>query len=123
MDEDLRLFIKIAIPSVWALEVLLLLRRNRERDWTAAAVTRELRSHETLVVGVLNSLVGVGLVVERDDGYAYAPAGRALDDLATRLEQAYRERPVRVINAIHTTGVDSLQRLADAFRFKGKRDR
>ena len=34
MDRDLKEFIRGAIESVWALEVLLLLRRNPDLGWT-----------------------------------------------------------------------------------------
>jgi predicted MarR family transcription regulator len=103
---------------VWALELLLLMRRHADRDWAAEDLVRELRASTTLVGDNLGRLQRAGLVVATDDGrYRFSPAAPPLAVLCAELEDAYRQRPVQVINAI-AAPPDKLQTLADAFRFK-----
>ena len=118
LDEDLLSFIQGSIPSVWALEVLLLLRRTADRSWNAAELALELRANERLVGDQLASLQTAGLVA-CDGGCRYQPAAPALDALCGRLETAYRERSGQVIKAIMAGPNDKLQIFADAFRFRG----
>lgn len=118
LDEDLLSLIQGSIPSVWALEVLLLLRRTADRSWNAAELALELRANERLVGEQLASLETAGLVA-CDGECRYAPAAPALDALCGRLETAYRERSGQVIKAIMAGPNDKLQIFADAFRFRG----
>jgi len=117
LDPDLLTFIQGSIRSVWSLEVLLLLRRDRDRTWSAEAVARELRANERLVSDQLPALQTAGLVSCDEDGCTYA-APPALDGLCERLEAAYRERPGQVIKAITAGPNDKIQIFADAFRFR-----
>jgi len=100
MDEDLRQFIRTAIGSVWALEILLLLRARRDRAWTTDTLAQELRSNPSLVVQVFAELEAAGLVAAGEDGYVYHPASEVLERLCARLEKRYRVSPVTVVNAI-----------------------
>lgn len=105
---------------MWALELLLLLRRDRERCWAAAELVAELRASQMLVSDNLARLERASLAVEDDNGcWRYAPAAPVLDELCGDLETAYRERPVAVVNMIAKPG-GSLQSLADAFKFRGE---
>jgi predicted transcriptional regulator len=105
--------------SVWAVELLLLLRRDPERCWPPEALVAELRASTNLVQDNLKRLETSGLVVCDDDGcWRYAAAGPVLDELAGRLEAAYRERPVAIINLI-ARPPDPIQGLADAFKWRG----
>lgn len=96
------------------------MRRDGDRWWSAEALVAELRASNALVVRVLDDFERTGLIVAEPDGrYHYAPAAQVLRDLCDRLEAAYRERPVAVINMI-SAPADRLQALADAFRLKGE---
>ena len=119
MDGDILDFIRAAVGSVWALELLLFVRARPERGWTEAELARELRSNERLAAESLLIFEAAGLLTPSPDGYFYAPASPDLDMLAGRLVEAYHERPVAVINAIVSSRSDSLRNFADAFRFKG----
>ena len=61
-------------------------------------------------------------MIGQEGGVIYAPASDMLEDLSGRLEAAYRERPVAVVNAIVSSRGDALQSFANAFRFKGDTD-
>lgn len=116
---ELAAFVREHVRSVWAVELLLLLRRDRERRWAAADLVRELRASTPLVNDNLQRFERSGLAVREDgDLWRYAPAAPVLDQLAERLEAAYRERPVTVINLI-AAPPDPVQGLADAFKFRG----
>lgn len=111
-------FIREHIGSVWALELLLLMRRDPGREWAADDLVAELRASTALVADNLGRLQRAGLVIATDSGrFRFAPAAPALEALCAELESAYRQRPVQVINAI-AAPPDKLQALADAFRFK-----
>ena len=116
---ELAAFVREHVRSVWAVELLLLLRRDPERGWAPADLVRELRASTLLVNDNLQRFERSGLAVrEEGDQWRDAPAAPVLDELAGRLEAAYRERPITVINLI-ATPPDPVQGLADAFKFRG----
>ncbi|MFI4963761.1 MAG: hypothetical protein ACHP9T_00200 [Caulobacterales bacterium] len=118
-EDELPAFIRGHLGSVWALEILLLLRRDSRRAWSVGELVQELRASTALVSTNLAKFEASGLVLA-DDGrrYRYAPASSLMRDLCDAVDLAYRERPVAIINLI-SAPEDRLQRLADAFRFKG----
>ena len=117
-DSDLTGFVREHFRSVWTVELLMLLRRDPARCWTPAELVAELRASTSLVADNLQRLEVSGLVAPEADCFRYAPASAVLEALCARLEAAYRERPVAIINMI-ARPVDPLQSLADAFKFKG----
>jgi hypothetical protein len=118
-DPELSAFVREHLRSVWAVELLLLLRRDPAHCWRSEILVAELRASTNLVRDVLAGFERSGLAVCDDAGcWRYAPAAQALDELAARLEQAYRERPVAIINLIASRG-DPIQGLADAFKWRG----
>ena len=119
-NQDLLEFVREHVRSVWGLELLLLLKRDADRCWPAPDLVRELRASTMLVNDNLHRFERSGLVVRDDEAcYRYAPAGAVLSELCDRLEAAYRERPVAVINMI-AAPPNPLQSLADAFKFRGE---
>lgn len=118
-DPELAAFAREHMRSVWAVELLLLLRRDAERRWAPDELVRELRASTNLVRDNLAAFQTSGLAVEDDAGcWRYAPAVPVLGHLADRLEAAYRERPVAIINLI-AAPPDPIQGLADAFKWRG----
>ncbi|MEO8113225.1 MAG: hypothetical protein ABI655_02510 [Phenylobacterium sp.] len=120
-DLDLLAFIRRSIPSVWALDVLLFVRRPPLRSWSAGELVGQLRASDAVIIGVLDGFQREGLVAKSEDGrFRFAPAAELLEELTVALAEAYAERPVAVINAIVSTDV-KLQALADAFRLNPPR--
>ncbi|HVB90295.1 MAG TPA: hypothetical protein VND97_08855 [Beijerinckiaceae bacterium] len=119
MTPELLDFIKGSIRSVWALELLLLMRNDRDKVWTHNTAAREQRSNPNLTAELLAGFEAAGLIVRKNEGYVYAPASPLLEDLCEQLERTYRERPVAVINAIVAPRTDAVRKFADAFRFRG----
>jgi hypothetical protein len=119
IEAELLDFIRSSIRSVWALELLLLMRQQSQRAWSATELVRESRSSDFVVSDSLSTLQAAGLVAAEGEGvHRYAPASPQLDRLVQQLEQVYRERPVAVTKAIFSSPNDKLQNFADAFRLK-----
>ena len=118
-SEDLRRFIRSSVRSIWALELLLLLRRRADKAWTVDALTGELRSRDKLVAEILAEFVQRGLVAaENSNTFRYKPASDVLDNLVSELENAYSERRIALIQEIVAAPNEKIQTLADAFRLK-----
>ena len=117
-ESEIVSFVREHVRSVWALELLLLLRRDPARCWTPAELVGELRASTTLVADNLTRFEASGLVASEDGCFRFAPASAMVETLCAELEAAYRQRPVAVINMI-ARPPGPLQSLADAFRFKG----
>ena len=120
-DEDVLRFIAASFPSVWALEVLLALRRER-RPWTRDELVATLRASELVVSKTLDALVAAGLASVDDDGAIYLPANRQTDACIERVEQLYRTRPNAVRRTIISTSTSSATAFANAFRLRRDKD-
>lgn len=118
LSEDVLRFIRTTIRSVWALELLLLLRRDPARAWTVKALIRELRGSAGIVAGAMTELEAAGLVAAADGAFRYQPASPELDALVAATAAAYTEYPVAVTQAIFTAPSDKIRLFADAFRIK-----
>jgi hypothetical protein len=117
-DPEVKTFVLDNVRSVWALELLLLLRRGRERAWTAKELTRRFPTTVSLVDSVLEQFRLFGLVRRDSAGARYEPAADFLDELCHKLEAAYRERPAAVRSLIGKQP-DYVRSLAAAFRIIG----
>jgi DNA-binding IclR family transcriptional regulator len=117
-DDDVLAELHRVIKSVWALELLILLRRG-SRAWRQDELVRELRSSDVAVGDALAGLQASGLVAaDREGGYRYEPASPELDRLCGRIEALYAAKPLAVARAIMTAPNDKLRIFADAFRLK-----
>lgn len=92
--------------------------KRRPKVWSVGDLVLELRANTKLVEGVLDHFETVGLVVRDDSGFVYQPASSVLARCCDRLEQAYAERPVAMVNLIVASSPGRVQSFADAFRLK-----
>ena len=122
LPDDIRRFIAGNVSSVAQLEVLLLLRDDREREWTADEVSRALYAAAGGMAGQLNDLVSKGLAYVThapDTRFRYRPKpDDELDMVVGRLVNLYKERRVAVISLIYAEPVDNARSFADAFRIR-----
>jgi DNA-binding IclR family transcriptional regulator len=120
-EDDVLAFVQKSVKSVWALELLLLLRREKQRSWRPDDLVRELRSSQAAVGGALDGLRSAGFV-DADAGelYRYAPASPELDEMAGSIEAVYAAKPMAVAKAIMSAPNDKLRIFADAFKLKDK---
>jgi hypothetical protein len=123
LPEEVRLLIRSSIPTMDALEILILLVRSRDQYWTAEAIVGELRHDPDAGPAVARclALFGAGGLLAQGDGSSvvYRPATPELAASVASLVQAYNERPVTLIRTLYAIA-DSrkIQAFADAFRIR-----
>ena len=120
---DLRDFIASCFDSVGAIEVLLLLRSDRSRKWTAEEVSRELRSNLTHNERQLERLRELGLLEVEDEGppraYVFGPRSAKMESLVNEMAVQFAVRRVTVINIIYESKLsDKIQVFSDAFKLR-----
>jgi DNA-binding transcriptional ArsR family regulator len=116
---DVTRFIRSTFRSVWALEMLCLLRKHADRDWAEAELVAALRASDLIVSQNLAALTAAGLVTVRSDGQVrYQPATPALDGLVLASEALYARSPDAVRRLIVASATSDVAAFADAFRFR-----
>lgn len=120
-DDDVLRFVAASFPSVWALELLLALKRER-RPWSREELVATLRASELVVSRALEALVAAGLASFEDGGAIYLPVNAEVEACVERVEQTYRTRPNAVRRAIIAASASSATAFADAFKLRRDRD-
>ena len=119
LSEELQTFIRTHLRSVWELELLLLVSRDRGRAWSADELNRELRGSLGLISQILSKLEQAGLVGRTpDDRYCYQPRSPEVEGIVRQLEETYAARPLAIVRAILAAPNEKIQTLADAFKVK-----
>jgi DNA-binding IclR family transcriptional regulator len=117
-EEEIYAFVRDSIGSVWALELLLFLRRGHERAWSSAELVRELRSSDTAITDCLTKLVSLGVIVSSEAGYQYKPGSSQTAHAVDELQRLYAAKPISVMKAIMTAPNEKLRIFSNAFRLK-----
>jgi hypothetical protein len=122
-SEDFLRFLRAAVPTVDAAELLLLLHGEPQRWWAAAEAAGALAPGAMLSEADLGRYLGLFqtsalIAVGPDKRFHYRPASAALDANVRTLAQAYRERPVTLIRVIYALRDSRIQSFADAFRLR-----
>ena len=120
-DEEVLRFIAATFPSVWALELLLALKRER-RPWKSQELVATLRASELVVSKALDALIAAGTASVDDQGAVYAPVNSDVDHCVEQTELLYRSRPNKVRRAIIAAATGSATAFADAFKLRRDRD-
>lgn len=118
-DDEVLRFISARFPTVWALELLLLLRRNGGRC-SRLELVDSLRASELVIGNALTALEAVRLVSLEGDSAVYTPASEAVDASVDRAEILYRRRPNAVCRAIVSASTGSARAFANAFKIRPK---
>jgi len=118
LPEDVLLYFAAnSISSVWALELLLLMKKT-PRVWKVGELVAQLRGSDAAISEAVQRLQNAGLVSEAEGGFRYAPSSSDNEALANDLEALYRLKPVAVVSAIAKAPNIKLQILSDAFKLK-----
>ena len=117
-EDEVLSFVATSLRSVWALEVAMLLRRERAKAWTMDDIVRETRSSQTASADALTALKAAGFITEEGGSYRYWPATPTLETLAAEIEALYAKKPATVIKAILAAPHDKLRIFSDAFKLK-----
>ncbi len=118
-EQDLHAFIRATFRSVWALELLLHLKRNSERAWSRAELVEAFRASDAVIGTSLDNLLAGGLVVVEDDQHArYCPANDDLERLIGETAMLYAKSPDAVRRLIVSSPASDVSAFADAFRLR-----
>lgn len=120
LSDELLGFIQKELQSVEHLEILLLLRAERDRVWRDTEVYDVIRSSVPSVRERLQQLADAGFLSAGEGGkYRYTPNSEQSRRLIDELAAAYRSSRVAVIDAIYQPRTAASE-LAQAFRIKRK---
>jgi hypothetical protein len=118
ISDDLRSFVATELGSIWAIELLVLLRAEPNRAWTTDALVRELRASAMVLGELLPQFKKLGLVECPEAGcWSWHPASAGLDRLSEAVAKAYATTPVTLIKAV-ARPQSQVHLLADAFKLK-----
>ena len=120
--QELQSFIQDTIPSVDAAELLVLLARDPQREYSASGAVDAMRPTavtEPAARRYLLHFLARGLVAApKEDSYRYDPASPELDTMVRALTRVYNERPVTLVRMIYAPKDEKIRSFADAFRIK-----
>ena len=116
-SEDLLRFIGSSFRSVWALELLLTLKREK-RSWTHDELVSTMRASEQVVSKACDALVAAGLASIEGEGVIYMPINDHVASCVDQLENLYAIRPDAVRRAIVSSTSSGASAFADAFKLR-----
>jgi hypothetical protein len=115
-------FVAEYITSVAQLELLLLLRTDPARIWSAENLARELRVDPSWAQAQLQTMANAGLLKcasSTNPGFQFGPAGPEVEQALTTVAQAYIVNRVSVIELIYSKpSSENLRAFSDAFRLR-----
>jgi hypothetical protein len=120
-SKELDKFIAEEIQSLEQLEILLLLSGNPHKWWTAKGAYEVIKSNPASVEARLEEMTvrrALRKETENEVRYQFAPEDPALWTIVNELRDAYKERPVKVVQAIYSKPPDAVQEFARAFRVR-----
>ena len=125
IDPELARILTTAVESVERLEILLVMRREQPRAFSAKA----LRAHLAVAGAALDTHLAIlcgrgflGVTIGNDLVYAYQPISPRIDQQATDLAALWASRRSDVEALLNGRAKTPAQDFADAFLFGRKRD-
>jgi hypothetical protein len=116
-SDELMRFVGSSFRSVWALELLLILKRDR-RIWSREELVSTMRASELVVTNALDALVAAGLASIEGEGVVYMPINDDVALCVDQLEELYAVRPDAIRRAIVSATTSRASAFADAFKLK-----
>lgn len=116
-SNELASFIASSFRSVWALELLILL-KHEKRTCTMDELVTLMRASPAVIDTALEWLVAAGLAGSDGKTASYMPVNADVSSLVEQTEQLYRSRPDRVRRLIIASSNKGLTAFSDAFRLK-----
>jgi hypothetical protein len=126
IDERVRAFIQDHVGSIAELEVILLLRGDPGREWTAAEVAQTLRLGADWSRIHLARLAASGILTEQPGAparYCLSRSSPGLAETLNAIAEAYAHRQRSIIQLIYANPDDKIRTFADAFKLRKEKDR
>lgn len=132
LPEDVRILLRTRIETYEQIEILRILQRNPERQWSDAELGEQTHVALSLVETAIESLRSAGLVQRSPaaggERSQYSPVTPEIRSSAEKLLMEYQERPLRIIQLITAHAIErvrtaALRAFADAFVLKKDGDR
>lgn len=117
LSDDLHRFIQSSVRSVWALEILFILKNDR-RSWLSTELVDRLRASALVVTNSIDSLVIAGLASIDQEGASYTPVNDDIARCVDKLESLYAVRPDAVRRAIVSSTISRASAFGDAFKLR-----
>jgi hypothetical protein len=121
VSERLRTFLQQRLTSLDQIEVVLLLRGDRERSWTATEVAGALRTAPESAAMRLFLLASAGLILFEASSvprYRYSAADPDTDALIQELAETCAGDRAAVASIVDNGTRDPIRSFADAFKLK-----
>lgn len=113
IPNDVLTFLQDRLGGLDELEVLLLVRRDAGRGWTAAEVAEELELPESSSVAALANLCHVSLLRAEGAGtaqrYVYHPPGPDLDQIVSSLAEVYEGSRLEVMRILSRSALERIR--------------
>lgn len=126
--EELQRFLFEHVESYEELELVVLLRRQRERDWSPEQAATELRLPAGSCLAGFEGLEQRGIVAKGalSGTFRYAPCSVELAARLAQVDECYRNQRLAVVmlmsvNAIERLRVATLHRFADTLRLRDQK--
>jgi hypothetical protein len=125
IQDDVKQFILDKIDSIAQLEGLLLFRDNPEVEWTSMVLAQRLYIDQQQADEVLSHLASEGFLIAKQEDkitYKYQTNSHEKTQMVDRVAEAYSKYLINITNLIHSKPQNKVQRFADAFRLRKRRD-
>jgi len=129
VSQEVISFLADHIDTVLELELLLLLRAQPARNWSAADLANQLKIDPAFAAAQLDKFHQRKLLARDAAGadqqsfaYRYAPAAPQLDATVVAVAAAYVSHRVSIIGLIFSKPTSTLKTFADAFRIRKDKD-
>ena len=108
-----------SIKSVSHIEVLMCLRHDPDRMWSAQELARQCRTNASMVESQMRELGPlVATIGSSPSTYRYNFESEISDDNVKALLEHYRTHSRSVLDAIYSNPIDTIRSFADAFKIK-----
>jgi hypothetical protein len=115
--DDLLEFIRASFRSVWALELLLLV-KQQPRTWSPEELIKTLRASELVVNKASDELIAAGLLGAEGGGVRFMPVSDEIACHVGEVEKIYLARPDAVRRVIVSAAASGATAFADAFKLR-----
>lgn len=116
--DNVREFMKNYINSVAILDLLIMIKNQPAREWTANDVSAEMRTNPSYAMLQLNQLVDAKVIEKSEKGFFRYKVDSPHHEVIEQLEEFYNLKKSSIINQIYSQPLDSLRDFANAFKIK-----